>query len=32
MVFIYKFNMENVNEFCTALVKNLIKESFYGKM
>ena len=21
----------NVNECCTALVKNLIKESFYGK-
>ena len=21
----------NVNEYCTILVKNLIKESFYGK-
>ena len=26
-----KINKGNVNECCMALVKNLIKESFYGK-
>ena len=30
-VYIYIYIMGNVNECRTALVKNLIKESFYGK-
>ena len=29
-IYIYIY-IGNVNECCTALVKNLIKESFYGK-
>ena len=31
LLVIYIYNKENVNECCTTLVKNLIKESFYGK-
>ena len=31
-IYIYIYRKKgNVNECCTALVKNLIKESFYGK-